>query len=289
MKKLNLHDMYQFGKTLAPLSRITNESKLSAFSFDLYFARETLTSLTSESSVLLSTSRRAAGKVIEAINTVLPKEIQDVARIDEAQVVGWQAHGITHAFTELESVLGNDMPDIAGYLVSQKGIYRTADLIEHAENHLTAEVRAILPEQAAFDLRQAGKCLAYELAIACAFHLWRAVETMAEAYYQTLTGKTFEDAEIQLNWGQYIIALNKASADQKITVFLDHIRSAYRNPQTHPTEQISIEEAQRLFGVASSSIDQMALAIQTLRSKVGAKASTGAAAAPLTLLSQISP
>jgi len=83
-------------------------------------------------------------------------------------------------------------------------------------------------------------------------------------FFQRVTGKTWEAAGITRNWGEYIKALRNAGTDSKVTVFLDHIRSQYRNPQTHPDEQIPIEEAQRLFPVALSSIEQMMLVASRL-------------------------
>lgn len=262
MKKLNLYEMYLFGKQLAPVSNITPEAKVAAWSFNLWIIRAALSMWIADESPLLNTSRRAVNKMIDAINSVVPQDIMGLSKIEDEKVFNWSAAQITGAFGELEHVLGNDMPDIAAYIVSQKGIYRTDDLIAHADHQLTADIRAILPAQASFDLREAGKCLAYELATACTFHLWRGVETVMEEYHQVLAGKTFDQAGVQRNWGAYIKALEKAKAPTKITVFLDHIRDEYRNPQTHPDAQITIDEAQRLFGVAMSSIDQMMVDIQ---------------------------
>jgi hypothetical protein len=82
-------------------------------------------------------------------------------------------------------------------------------------------------------------------------------------YYCAITkGKGFADDGVAMNWGAYIAALRNKGADNKITTFLDHIRDEYRNPHTHPDASIDIDEAQRLFSVALSSIDQMMRAIQ---------------------------
>jgi hypothetical protein len=262
VKKLNLYEMYTFGKQLAALSGITQAAKINAHIFQLWFARENLRALIKDESPLLSTSRRAARKMIETIDRVLPQDLAGIAKIADDSAFEWAANSITNAMSELESVLGNDMPDIAAYVVSQKGIYRTEDLIDHADYQLTADIRATLPPQATSDLREAGKCLAYELATACTFHLWRAIETVMESYYAELAAKTFDQANVTRNSGAHIKALGEAGADSKITAFLDHMRDEYRNPQTHPDAVIEIDEAQRLFAVAISSIDQMMVAIR---------------------------
>src|SRR5216117_3149256 len=129
MKKLNLHDMYTFGKQLEPISRLDYDTKVVSVAVHLWFARERLKRLTEDDSPLLSTSRRAARKLINAIDDVLPQEFTEVMDIDKEKTLSWKSTTIKNATEELESVLGNDMPDIAAYIVSQKGIYRTDDLI----------------------------------------------------------------------------------------------------------------------------------------------------------------
>ena len=146
----------------------------------------------------------------------------------------------------------------------QKGIYRTEDLISHADQYFPSSIRESIPEQAKKDLIEAGKCLAYEVPTACSFHLWRSVETVMAAYYTKLAGKEFSDDGVTRNWAAYIKALDDKGADAKITQFLDHIRQEYRNPQTHPEAMLEVNEALALFGVAMSVIHQMVSAIQKL-------------------------
>lgn len=268
MKKLNLHEVYSFGKSLNPLLNIKQDSKLKPNIYILWFARSAAQTMMRDDSPLLGTARRAVGKLIAAINETIPNEFDAMMKIGDEAIISWYPLSkITTALNELESVLGNDMPGIAAYLVSKKGIFDTEDLIEHAENYLLSDIRSNLPEQAKVDLREAGKCLAYELATACAFHLWRAVETVMEAYYLRLTGKTLEQAGVASNWGAYIKALENAGADLKVTVFLNHIRDKYRNPHTHPDVVVTTGEAQGLFGVAMSSIDQMVTETKKLPAK----------------------
>jgi hypothetical protein len=66
-------------------------------------------------------------------------------------------------------------------------------------------------------------------------------------YYVHLTGRSFGVDGISRNWGAYIQALNQHRADTKITTFLDHIRSQYRDPQSHPSENVDLEEVFALF------------------------------------------
>jgi len=264
MKKLDLFGLYSFGKVLAPLASIKDGDRVTDRVLALYFALLSLRAYTADGSPFLPTARRAISSLISAIENAVPN-IEDLAAAlkDEQKTFEWLgAHRIESALKALETVLPNDMPDISAYIVSQKGIYRTEDLIVRADQHFPAEVRKNIPSQAIQDLIEAGKCLAFEVPTACAFHLWRAVETVMGAYYAKLSGSTFEKDKVTRNWAAYIQALNGKGADSNITKFLDHIRDEYRNPQTHPEAMLEVNEALGLFGVATSAIHQMILAVQ---------------------------
>jgi hypothetical protein len=271
VRKLNLNDMYTFGRRVNPLVNIKSDDFVGPHAFELWFARLALLDWIKDESPLLSTSRRAARALIDAIDLIVSRDVMQIIDVPKDMRFEWHADALTTTLGEMEHVFGHDMPDIAAYVVSQKGIYRTDDLIANADQQLTPAARNSLPEQACFDLRQAGKCLAYELPTAATFHLWRSVETVMKHLYAALTKQTFDEAGVASSWGAYIQALKKAGADAKVTVFLDHIRSEYRNPQTHPDAQITIDEAQQLFGVATSSIDQMMRAAIELQQDAAAE------------------
>jgi hypothetical protein len=275
LKKLNLHDVYLLGKEISAIRDVPNEAKIAEHVFALWFTRARMQAMIS-SSLLLSSSTRAAEAVIQAITHVVPNDLDEAMNLPSDNTVGWRGTGIRNKVREFETVLGNDMPDIASYVVSQKGIYRTADLIAHAEHQLSEEVRAAISEQTCLDIREAGRALAYELSTACAFHLWRSVESCMGTYYARLTGKDWDAAKIARNWAAYIKAMDSAGAPSKITGFLNHIREEYRNPQTHPNEPVALAEAQRLFPVALSAIEQLVLETEKLPKAIPAAAASPA-------------
>lgn len=258
MKRFNLHDMYEAGRTLGRIAEIVGTDAALSKAYDLWMARYWLNSLLAPGSVLLNSARRAAQPVVEAITDIVPMDWNDVIQIPADRAIGFgAANRLSTVISDFQTVLRIEMPDVAAFVVAQRGIYRTDDLISDAQKHITARHVGLLPPQALSDIKDAGKCLAFELGTACAFHLWRAVESTMAFYYQLVTERSFADDKVQRNWGAYIKALEGAGADEKITALLRHIKDEFRNPQTHPEESVQVDEAQRLFPVALSAIEQM--------------------------------
>lgn len=260
MKKLNPYEIFLFGQRIAPLSKIQEQVTVKDILFELWFARVSLLEFVSQGSFLPFASKQAANSLMQAIDNAIPRDFQAIQQ--DKQLTWNDTYELRHKSDELATVLNADMPGIATFFVSQKGIYKTEDLITNAEHALLEGIRKELSEQVVNDLRSAGKCLAYELPIACAFHLFRAIEEVMRSYYHVLTGKTFKENKISRNWGAYIKALSDSGADNKVTQFLEHIRVEYRNPQTHPDASVTIEEAYGLFGAALSSITQIVLSTE---------------------------
>ena len=176
-------------------------------------------------------------------------------------VLGASAARIVDEATAFETVFKNDSPGMSIFSTEGKGIYRMDGLIDHADEHLPESVRKSLPEQAKMDIVAAGRCLAFNIPTATAFHMWRALEVVFGAYYVSMTDKTFKEANVSRNWGKYIEALVHAGADRKITENLDYIRAEYRNPVMHPNVNVSAEEAFTLFGIGFSAVTQVMQAI----------------------------
>ena len=123
-------------------------------------------------------------------------------------------------------------------------------------------MRTQIPNEAMDDIKQAGRCIAFDIPTAAAFHIIRATETVILQYYNKLGGKSIKPK--MRNWGAYINALRSCKADQRITGFLDHIREEYRNPVLHPETMVESEQVQVFLGVCVSAIIQMIQAIKAI-------------------------
>jgi hypothetical protein len=212
--------------------------------------------------------KRAVGALLRSIHGIgIPEKFPwEGGEYDHDQKIeDWQLSGLRQSAKDFETVLANELPGLAIYHVLQKGIFSTDDLITQADAHIPEHIRDETNDKAKQDVCEAGRCLAFGLPTASAFHMWRALESVISQYYKSLTGKTFEEANVQLNWGAYIKALEGGKADSKITKFLDHIREEYRNPISHPQETVDKDDALNLFSTGVSAISQCIKAVIALK------------------------
>jgi hypothetical protein len=150
-------------------------------------------------------------------------------------------------------VLNTELGQLDTYFVSRTGIYSTPELIERADEQFAPNIRERFPESTRLDIRQAGRCLAFELPTAAGFHIMRATESILREYYDIYVGKKPKTR----NWGRYIADLKRTKANPKTVAVIDQIRDLHRNPTIHPETVLSSSEALILFGIAQSAIIAM--------------------------------
>jgi hypothetical protein len=264
VRQLNVNDFFVLGKRIEGLVREVNSEEgpmpLSKFIWHMFGVRNFLNTVLHEPCAMLPASQRAAKTVVSRISAIIPGNLEELVELDMSTVYQrWQVTHITDAISAFETVLTNDMPEMSTYAVSQIGIFRTDDLINGAYRQIAEPFLPLLEEKAKRDIKEAGKCLAFRLSTASAFHICRAVETGIDQFYEAIAGKPYKVSANggNNNWGAKIQALTDSGADQKVTEFLTHIRKQYRNPVTHPEETVEEHEAADLFITALSAISMM--------------------------------
>jgi hypothetical protein len=269
VQQLNVNEYYELGKQINSIERLvvdtSNSVSLSSIAWSMFLARWKVQTILVEPCALLPASQRAANGVIAAINILIPEEVEDIFKIEKTeQVYPWQLSRVTDAINSFETVLKNDMPEMSTFAVVQIGIYRTEDLINKSNLQIDESVRGHLLDLASKDIVEAGKCLAFRVPTAAAFHLSRAIETGMNQYYESLTGSPFGLKDAARNWAVKTKALVEAGAEEKITEFLVHIRKSYRNPITHPDEILESSEAFNFFPQSISVISMMLAAVKAI-------------------------
>lgn len=159
---------------------------------------------------------------------------------------------------ECEIVLYAELPALATYNITQKGIYSTNDLIERGEGILPKHVLGRISTMAISEVRESGKCLALDCATASAFHMMRAIEEVMYRYYLSVCEPKTEE-KLQ-NWGAYIAGLSQSNKPEvkEVVAMLQQIKDRHRNLIMHPDIVLSIDEAFTLFEIAQGVIIAMA-------------------------------
>lgn len=235
---------------LHPLSTVTAEQSIDTIRWTtLYPAQQRLEGLLSQQIVPLKVCSQSGWNLHKILTDVLAKKPASI--IDPIE-----AYYISDALRKFEAVLNAELAQMDTYYVSQKGCYATNHLIEQAEIIFPASIQSLMTAEAIIDARQGGRCLAFELPTAAAFHFLRATESVLHKYYDVIShGKP---RPRNRNMGKYIEALEKVpNINDKVLSVLRQIKNLHRNPIMHPEATLDMDEALTLLGIVQSAITTM--------------------------------
>ena len=255
MQRVNVYQLYNLATILHPLGQISAETKLLDVALTLLNSKEWLDYVLADNLMPLNVCKPAGFKLRKAIDDVL-SSWQPPS--DPEKKFDYASYGITTALKEFETVLSAEFQSLNTYFVEQKLAFNTKDLIENAERMFPEAVVKIQPGQAIEDIRQAGKCIVFDLPTGAGFHLMRATESVIRKYYDVVVSKKPKTR----NWGKYVEDLKKKGADKKVVGLIDQIREMHRNPIMHPEVVLSMDEATTLLGIAQSAIVAIANDLQ---------------------------
>jgi hypothetical protein len=163
---------------------------------------------------------------------------------------------ITEIAQKLNGTLDSELAVQQVYHPTRKRAFNLDLLVSEATAIFSDEVRAEMDSDEQDNIIQAGKCLAFEVPTAAAFHIFRAAESVMRRYYVAVVGTT--PAKKLRNWGAYLKNLrDHGGADPKILHSLEQIKDLYRNPTIHPETRYTPEEALSLVGLAENLISSM--------------------------------
>jgi hypothetical protein len=264
MQELNLPFLCDLGAKLDGLIKQRTDGKIIDMWWAVLWLQQPLSSVLSE--LPLSVCAEKGNELIQALNdwSAAAAEWSEVSDADPAEAER-RLGGLRSRFsdilttaTEFRTVLFAEMATLRAYVVLQKGIYATSGLVETAERTLPEPVIYGLPEAAIYELREGGKCLAFECATAAGFHVLRATELVLHEYYLACC-KPRSKRKLE-NWGAYLAQLrqcNNATVSQLVAL-LQQIKDLERNLIMHPERVLDPDEALCLFELAKSAIILMA-------------------------------
>jgi hypothetical protein len=141
------------------------------------------------------------------------------------------------------------------YVVSDTR-FASDKLLEDMGSLLGAGVFGSLSEIARGDLAAGGRCLAFGLGTAAAFHMLRATEDTLRVMYRAFVRR---DRISSLLWGPIVVDLksHRTKPSDALLANLDDIREHYRNPTQHPELTYDVEQAEDLLGRCIDAINRM--------------------------------
>jgi len=269
MERLSLPFFYQMGAQVNPLTKFTpdinNRILIHFASFPAHSYVYTI--LTSYAS--LTVCRAAGTELINAIlevqkwiNVTPPNKWKDIdAKVDVL------FSNVVNKAKEFETILSAELQTLATYRVTEKGIYSTSGLIDNAENMLPESIKIKISKDVVEELRQSGRCLAFDVPTASGFHILRATEAVLHEYY-LIVCKPKTEAKLD-SWAAYLAELRKyPDLDvTKVVAILQQIKDQDRNLIMHPEIVLSPDDAFALFEIAKGAIMAMADKLPAVKKK----------------------
>jgi hypothetical protein len=269
---------YELAVKIHPLTELRDDLKYSQVWLDWWNAREALDEIYRQRPLNFVTP--ISLRMYQAITAVVPQQWDDMVAkfprkaegqeaLEEQPIPSWQLREIREAAKEFETVLRSECSAMDTYFVSKKGAYSTQDLVFNAHHQAPEPTRSRLPEITRLDFDQAGKCLAFDVPTAAAFHLLRGTEAVIRKYYELVVpGDKKADPRMR-SWGTYIRLLKNHDGKPEILSVLTLLKDVYRNPVMHPEEIYTDERVQVLFGMCISAVVLIESEIKALTDKAG--------------------
>jgi hypothetical protein len=255
VERVNGHPIFYLGWSAGGLMSqlIRPEETLSALAPAALWAAFNLEIIAADRIVHLPHSKRAAGQLAAQLRDLFSEGKLEQAGQSPPTVQ--ERASLQNSVRNLDSLLNAELSTCDLYFISQKRAWDTTQLILNAEKVLSESAAAALTDQCKNDLRESGRCIAFDLPTASAFHLFRAIEAVVLQYFPVLRISVPSSSE--RNLGNYIRILREHAVDDRITGMLQHLKDIYRNPIVHPELFLEADEAENLFQFAASAIAAM--------------------------------
>jgi hypothetical protein len=264
MQKIDPAFLFELGDTLRRVRQITADSHLASTYFALDAAATTIDQAVNSSvyNHLIRQPCRVAANQLMAQMRQMAEEI--MGRQDfEGKLDAFELSQLTARYSKFETLFLGDLQSGALYLVSPKGGFDTDALIEAGLLLFNGALATKVPDAIA-DVREATRCLAFELPTAAGFHLHRAHEAVLKVYWDNVTGGAPRPKEH--NMGVYLRELDKLNKGKAaVRSHLRSVKDFHRNPLMHPEQSLeNVDQALDLLAAIRSSIGYMLQEIPSL-------------------------
>jgi len=249
MKAKSIHDYFFFGTSVRYLQDAAEGYRIHSNKSGAMVLSNLRMLLKALDDLGLQVSARAADKLRQI-------EVELVGTEAEAKLTKDQAQSLNREVGNFRRTLEAEIKGFDAYVLAPKRI-DVRRLLGDVPSLFAPGVFTLLPTIAAFDLNEAGKCIAFERPTAAAFHILRATESVLRELYNRIVKRK----RVSLMWGPIVQDLKNRRAlrsDESLINNLDDIRMHFRNPTQHPEKVYDIEEVQDLWGRCVDAINRMA-------------------------------
>lgn len=263
VRELDLIKFYQLGKELTRISRLkTGADMLDAEGwFTLVGIQPWLHAFWKETKGLrIPKTLEAMGRLDREVRTVCNRFMVDFQAKKDPVLTLEENRAVREALEIFEKEFEQESRQLAVFGVTPKGDRDVRILIGDASAKFSNELLAVMPPSTVEDLQEAGRCLAFERATACAFHICRATEALMVAYYEKLTGQPWPPPPMRKVWGVIVDQLAVKGATREITDRLKELRED-RNSFAHPDVTVPVDEAPIVYEICTGSMFYMAKAM----------------------------
>jgi hypothetical protein len=180
MEKINLSFFYNLGAAINPMVGLQANAVDRYQMYGFAFVGKQLLQALLDSFPLTVCQARGRDLItdLEPWLTIAPDAVAQLTPVERANL-----YQLAATVKDFETVLSDELQTGTAYIATRKGIYSTPDLIERTEELFPISIRAKLPSETVQDVRESGRCLAFDNATASAFHIMRATETVIHQYY----------------------------------------------------------------------------------------------------------
>ena len=124
------------------------------------------------------------GRISNSVPVNFEESIEKL-NADPPEKISWnEIHKIKQDTENFVTALRTECAVMDAYYVVKKGLFSTKDLVENAHFQIPLPSRNLIPQITRDDFDQAGKCLAFAVHTASAFHLLRGTEAVVREYYE---------------------------------------------------------------------------------------------------------
>lgn len=254
--RVDAYFFYQVGAALRPLSRVSYDTTCTELGMLLYGAEAWLKSLLEQQIIRIKMCVPKGRDLLSTIQ-ILQNWVSGLSQPQSAGPIGWEtAFNLSHKLQEFEAVLAAELSLGDIYVLREKSGYDTTALAENGIVIFPTSLAEKVPE-AIPDAMEAGRCIAFELPTAAAFHMHRLNEAVLRRYYTIVTGNSPHPQNRNIR--AYVDALKKQQkGDKKVWGALSTLNNLHRNPVIHPGDRLeSPEEAISLLGSIQAVVGYM--------------------------------